>query len=201
MLVKQVEFTKSSANLDQCPKERLPEYAFVGRSNVGKSSLVNTLLARKSMAKTSATPGKTQLINHFKVNENWFLVDLPGYGWARMSKSQKQEWGKILEHYLLQRERLVCVFVLVDLRLPPQKIDVTFLEWLGEEGLPFHIVFTKADKLGKNKIQKNIAAYKKDMLKTWEEMPPYFVSSSVSKIGREDILNYINELNQEFKQL
>ncbi len=201
MLIKQVEFTKSSPNLDECPKEDVPEYAFVGRSNVGKSSLVNTLLGRKSIAKTSSTPGKTQLINHFRVNEDWFLVDLPGYGWAKMSKSQKQEWGKILENYLRERERLVCVFVLVDLRLPPQKIDVTFLEWLGEQGIPFHIVFTKADKLSNSKIHKNLAFYSEEMLKTWEEMPPYFVSSSVSKIGREDILDYIGELNQEFKQL
>lgn len=180
-----------------CPDPTIPEYAFIGRSNVGKSSLINHMTNRKKLAKTSSTPGKTQLINHFLINENWYLVDLPGYGWAQTSKVNKAAWKKMINSYLEERQNLACVFVLVDSRHEPQKIDLEFMEWLGENGIPFSIVFTKADKLGKTQIQSNVASYKKEMRKTWEELPPTFITSSVERVGGEEILDFIDRINAE----
>lgn len=194
-MFKEVTFLTSSTSLSQCPKASIPEYAFIGRSNVGKSSLINTLFHRKELAKTSATPGKTKLINHFVVDAKWCLVDLPGYGWAKVSKKLKDAWDKNLQEYILHRTQLKCVFVLIDSRIPAQKIDLEFMEWLGLNNIPFLIIFTKTDKLSKSQLRKALEAYKKTMLLQWEEMPNYFITSSISKIGREDILSYINELN------
>ncbi|MEQ6167468.1 MULTISPECIES: ribosome biogenesis GTP-binding protein YihA/YsxC [unclassified Ekhidna] len=197
MQIKSAEFIKSSPNVADCPEPTLPEYAFIGRSNVGKSSLINLLTQRRKLAKTSSTPGKTQLINHFLINENWYLVDLPGYGWAQTSKTNKAAWKKMINAYLEERQNLACVFVLVDSRHEPQKIDLEFMEWLGESGIPFSIVFTKVDKLGKNQIQSNVAAYKKEMRKTWEELPPTFVTSSTDRVGGEEIMDFIDRINAE----
>lgn len=197
MQIKSAEFIKSSPNVADCPEPTLPEYAFIGRSNVGKSSLINLLTQRRKLAKTSSTPGKTQLINHFLINENWYLVDLPGYGWAQTSKTNKAAWKKMINAYLEERQNLACVFVLVDSRHEPQKIDLDFMEWLGESGIPFSIVFTKVDKLGKNQIQSNVAAYKKEMRKTWEELPPTFVTSSTDRVGGEEIMDFIDRINAE----
>lgn len=191
----QAEFVTSSAEVSKCPPTQLPEYAFIGRSNVGKSSLVNLLTGRTHLAKVSSTPGKTQLINHFLIDKAWFLVDLPGYGFAKVSKSEKGKWKQMIDNYLLQRMNLVNVFVLVDARHEPQKNDLEFMQWLGENGLPFSIVFTKADKLGTTKLEENIAHYKRMLLKTWEELPPYFISSSESKLGRKEIIEYIRQIN------
>lgn len=195
MQIKTAEFLKSNSDVDKCPKDRLPEYAFIGRSNVGKSSLINMLMQRKSLAKTSGRPGKTQLINHFLINKNWFLVDLPGYGYARVSKSSKKVFQKFITEYFEKREQMVLAFVLVDCRHEPQPIDMEFMQWLGSNGIPFHIIFTKADKLKPKALEKNIEVYTKEMLETWEEMPRYFVTSSSSSIGRDELLNYIEELN------
>lgn len=186
---------KSSAVVGDCPERMIPEYAFIGRSNVGKSSLINHMTNRKKLAKTSGTPGKTQLINHFIINEQWFLVDLPGYGWAQTSKTNKAAWKKMIDEYLRERPNLASVFVLVDIRHEPQKIDLEFIQWLGEEGIPFSIVFTKADKLGKTQIQSNVASYKKQLKETWEELPPTFITSSAEKIGGEEILDFIGRIN------
>ena len=196
MEITQAEFIKSSSREQDCPEAKLPEYAFIGRSNVGKSSLINMLTNRKKLAKTSATPGKTQLINHFLINDAWYLVDLPGYGWAKVSKQDKQNWKKMIDRYLLTRKNLTNVFVLVDSRHDPQKIDVEFIDWLGNEEIPFCIVFTKADKLGKIKLQEQIASYKKSLLKTWDELPPCFVTSSNQKKGKNEILDYIEMINK-----
>ncbi|HTO37651.1 MAG TPA: ribosome biogenesis GTP-binding protein YihA/YsxC [Brumimicrobium sp.] len=196
MNIKSAEFIISNSDVKKCPSDSLPEYAFIGRSNVGKSSLINALTEVKNLAKTSGKPGKTQLINHFLINKEWFLVDLPGYGYAKTSKSNIQKWTAFIEEYLLTRENLVNTFILLDARLEPQKIDVEFMTWCGEHGIPFSMVFTKADKLSKNAVQKNLAAYKREMLKDWEELPPIFVTSSESKEGREELLNYIDEVNQ-----
>lgn len=189
-------FVASFPTYQQCPKERLAEYAFIGRSNVGKSSLINMLTGRNKLAKTSGKPGKTQLINFFLINHHWHLVDLPGYGWAKASKSARKSWSKMIEEYLLYREQLVSLFVLIDSRLPPQKIDMEFMEWLGLHQIPFSLVFTKADKQSPVKTQQSVAAFKKEMLLTWESMPPVFVSSSVDRTGREEIIQYIEELNK-----
>lgn len=197
MQIKSAEFVKSSPNVTDCPDPNIPEYAFIGRSNVGKSSLINHLTGRKKLAKTSSTPGKTQLINHFMINDHWYLVDLPGYGWAQTSKVNKAAWKKMINSYLEQRQNLACVFVLVDIRHEPQKVDLEFMEWLGTEGIPFSIVFTKADKLGKTQIQSNVAGYKKEMKRTWEEIPPTFVTSSTERIGGEEILEFIDRINAE----
>ncbi|WP_436515484.1 ribosome biogenesis GTP-binding protein YihA/YsxC [Ekhidna sp. To15] len=197
MQLKSAEFVKSSPNVADCPEPRIPEYAFIGRSNVGKSSLINLMTNRKKLAKTSSTPGKTQLINHFLINQGWYLVDLPGYGWAQTSKVNKAAWKKMINSYLEERQNLACVFVLVDCRHDPQKIDLEFMEWLGENAIPFSIVFTKADKLGKTQIQSNVANYKKEMRKTWEELPPTFVTSSAEKTGGEEILDFIDRINAE----
>lgn len=190
------EYVGSFSNYQQCPKVRFPEYAFIGRSNVGKSSLINMLTGRNKLAKTSGRPGKTQTINYFLINQGWHLVDLPGYGWAKVSKSARQSWSKMIRDYLLYREQLLSLFILVDSRLPPQKIDMEFIQWVGEHQIPFCIVFTKGDKQSVNKTQQAIAAFRKEMLKTWEAMPPVFVTSSVDRNGREEILHYINEINK-----
>lgn len=196
MHIKSAEFIKSSPNVDECPEASVPEYAFIGRSNVGKSSLINMITDRRKLAKTSATPGKTQLINHFLINQEWYLVDLPGYGWAQTSKVNKAAWKKMIDAYLQKRSNLASVFVLVDSRHEPQKIDMEFMQWLGEEEIPFSIVFTKIDKLGKVQIQSNVSSYKKEMRRTWEELPPTFISSSANKVGAEELLDFIDRINE-----
>ena len=193
--IKTAVFEKSSSKISECPTTKLPEYAFIGRSNVGKSSLINHLTNNKKLAKTSGRPGKTQLINHFLIDGQWYLVDLPGYGWAQVSKTEKAKWKKMIEQYLLKRENLVSVFVLLDSRHPPQKIDLEFMTWLGEQGIPFAMVFTKVDKQSRNQTQTNVAIYRKTMLKQWESLPPIFLSSIVSGEGSE-IIDYIVQLNQ-----
>ena len=186
----------SNSQVAKCPKDRLPEYAFIGRSNVGKSSLINMLTNCKNLAKTSGRPGKTQLINHFKIDDRWFLVDLPGYGYARVSKTTKQVFQRFITDYFEQREQLVSAFVLVDIRHEPQKIDVEFMQWLGERAIPFAIIFTKADKLNPQAIERNVAAYKEALLEWWEEFPPYFVTSAQNKTGKEELTQYIEQTNQ-----
>lgn len=201
MIIKQAEFVISNSEVAKCPKEFLPEYAFIGRSNVGKSSLINMLTGNSKLAKTSSRPGKTQLINHFKINQNWFLVDLPGYGYAKVSKKAKEKFQQFITDYFEQREQLVSTFVLVDIRHDPQKIDLEFFAYLGENGIPFAIVFTKADKLSRSRIEKSIAAYKKILLQDqWEELPPYFITSSESGLGKENLLEYIEQINQTLRQ-
>ncbi|MFD2552670.1 ribosome biogenesis GTP-binding protein YihA/YsxC [Bizionia sediminis] len=197
MEIKSAEFVMSNSDVAKCPKNPLPEYAFIGRSNVGKSSLINMLTNRKSLAKTSGRPGKTQLINHFLINANWYLVDLPGYGYARVSKSSKKTFQKFITDYFRQREQLVSAFVLVDIRHEPQSIDLEFMAWMGENGIPFSIIFTKADKLKPKAIEKHIADYTAIMLQTWEEMPNYFVTSSSKHIGKDHLLNYIQQINDQ----
>jgi GTP-binding protein len=199
MKINQASFLMSNSTYQQCPKPDKPEYAFIGRSNVGKSSLINSIVKKKNLAKTSQTPGKTQLINHFFINEDWYLVDLPGYGYAKVSKVEREKFEKMINEYLTLRTNLVCTFVLIDVRHEPQKVDVEFMQKLGENGLPFCIVFTKADKLSNTAVNRNLAAYEQIMLETWEEMPQYFVTSSVNGTGREEIISYIDELNQGFK--
>ncbi len=200
MLIKTAEFTISAPVVGMCPKDTKPEYAFIGRSNVGKSSLINMLTNNKKLAKTSSTPGKTLLINHFIINREWYLVDLPGYGFAKRSKSEVQRLDQMIRGYILQREQLVNVFVLVDIRLEPQKIDLEFMQWLGESCIPFSILFTKADKLTKAKARASVDAYEKKLLETWEEMPPYFVTSAENKEGREEVLDYIAQINQSIQE-
>ncbi|KOS06529.1 GTP-binding protein [Flavobacterium akiainvivens] len=198
MKINTAEFIISNSDVSKCPKEPLPEYAFIGRSNVGKSSLINMLTGRNSLAKTSGKPGKTQLINHFKINENWFLVDLPGYGYARVSKSTKETFQQFITDYFENREQLVCGFVLVDIRLEAQKIDLEFINYLGEKEVPFCIIFTKADKISKGKQQQHVAAYRKKLLaEGWEEMPQHFVTSSSEGTGREEVLAFIDGVNQD----
>lgn len=197
MKINTAEFIISNSDVSKCPKELLPEYAFIGRSNVGKSSLINMLTGRNSLAKTSGKPGKTQLINHFKINDNWFLVDLPGYGYAKVSKSTKETFQKFITDYFESREQLVCAFVLIDIRHEAQKIDFEFINYLGEIEVPFGIVFTKADKISRGKVEQHVAAYRKALLaNNWEEMPQYFVTSSTEGTGREKLLEYIDEINQ-----
>ena len=189
----------SNSDVMKCPSEPIPEYAFIGRSNVGKSSLINMLMDRKNLAKTSGRPGKTQLINHFKVNDNWFLVDLPGYGYARVSKKDKNTFQKYITNYFQQREQLLCSFVLVDIRHEPQKIDLEFMQWMGENEIPFCIIFTKADKLKPKVIEKNVSEYLKVLTDSmWEEAPQHFVTSSSKAIGRDEVLNFINLINEDF---
>ncbi len=199
MKISSAEFVVSNSDVAKCPKDKLPEYAFIGRSNVGKSSLINMLTSRKSLAKTSGRPGKTQLINHFIINKTWFLVDLPGYGYARVSKSAKKVFQKFITAYFSKRTQLVSAFVLVDCRHEPQKIDLEFMQWLGENQIPFSIIFTKADKLSKNKIPIQINSYIEEMLKYWEEMPNYFITSSSSGLGKEEVLSYIDDINKQLK--
>ncbi len=195
MQIKTATFVISNTDYKKCPPPTLPEYAFIGRSNVGKSSLINMLTDNNKLAKISGRPGKTQLINHFKINDNWFLVDLPGYGYAKVSKKNRNKWQTFIQEYLLNRENLYCLFILIDSRLEPQKIDLEFINWVGQKQIPFSIAFTKADKLTKNKLESNIAAYKKELLKTWEELPTNFITSSTLKMGREDILTFIDGIN------
>lgn len=200
MKINSAEFVISNTDIEKCPKERIPEYAFIGRSNVGKSSLINMLTSRKSLAKTSGKPGKTQLINHFKINNNWFLVDLPGYGYAKVSKKDRSIFAKFIYNYLEKRENLICTFVLVDSRHEPQKIDLLFMEWLGKKRIPFVIVFTKMDKLSSSQLHKNLSKYKTEMLKTWEELPQSFMSSAESKLGKMEILKFIDSTNESVKE-
>ncbi|MFM6976491.1 MAG: ribosome biogenesis GTP-binding protein YihA/YsxC [Sphingobacteriaceae bacterium] len=198
MIIKSAEFVCSNTRTDKLPPADRPEYAFIGRSNVGKSSLINMLLNHKGLAKTSQTPGKTQLINHFMVNNNWYLVDLPGYGYARTSKVNRGEWERFIRYYLRNRENLQCVFVLIDSRLEPQKVDLDFCSWLGEQGIPFLLIFTKADKQSAVKTDQNMAKFRKAMLGFFEEVPQIFITSSENKLGREEVLNLIDELNKGF---
>jgi GTP-binding protein len=198
MKITSAEFIISNSDVSKCPKEPLPEYAFIGRSNVGKSSLINMLTNHKNLAKTSGKPGKTQLINHFKINLNWFLVDLPGYGYARVSKKTKEVFQQFITDYFEKREQLVCAFVLIDIRLEAQKIDLEFINYLGEIEVPFCIIFTKADKISKTKIDSHIAAYRKELIaNNWEEMPEHFVTSALESTGREKVLNFIDDVNNE----
>jgi GTP-binding protein len=196
MEIKKAEFTLSAPMESMCPKDNKPEYAFIGRSNVGKSSLINMLTNNKKLAKTSATPGKTLLINHFIINNEWYLVDLPGYGFAKRSKKEVARLEQMISGYILQREQLVNVFLLVDIRLEPQKIDLEFIQWLGDSSVPFAIVFTKADKLSASKATQQVEAYKKVLLETWEELPPIFVTSAEKRQGRDDLLDYIEQINK-----
>ena len=198
MKINTAEFIISNSIVSLCPQERLPEYAFIGRSNVGKSSLINMLTNHKSLAKTSGRPGKTQLINHFKINNNWFLVDLPGYGYARVSKKTKEVFQQFITDYFEKREQLICAFVLIDIRHEAQEIDLEFITYLGEIELPFCIVFTKADKISKGKVAQHIAAYRTALLKNnWEEMPQHFVTSATEGTGKDKVLEYIGEVNEE----
>jgi GTP-binding protein len=199
MEIKTAEFTLSAPTVSMCPKDTKAEYAFIGRSNVGKSSLINMLARNKKLAKTSSTPGKTLLINHFIINKEWYLVDLPGYGFAKRSKTEVQKLDQMIRGYILGREQLVNVFVLIDIRLEAQPIDLEFMNWLGLSGIPFSIIFTKADKLSASKAKTQVAAYEQKMLETWEEMPPYFVTSAESRQGREEVLDYIDQINRSLK--
>ena len=195
MVIKSAEFVISNSRVEKCPTTGLPEYAFIGRSNVGKSSLINMLTSRKGLAMTSQKPGKTQLINHFIINDAWYLVDLPGYGYARLGKDSRDSLRRMIEDYVLERKELVLLFVLLDCRHDPQKIDLEFIQWLGEEGVPFALVFTKADKLSKGRLAANVEAYKAKLREEWEELPPIFVTSSEERMGRDELLGYIEEIN------
>ncbi|OPC57284.1 YihA family ribosome biogenesis GTP-binding protein [Elizabethkingia miricola] len=195
MLIKSVDFVKSSSKWQECPEANLPEYAFIGRSNVGKSSLINAMMDRKDLAKTSQTPGKTQLINHFLVNETWYLTDLPGYGYAKVSKTLRKSFEKLITNYILNRNNLVNLFVLVDIRHAPQKIDIEFMQWCGESGIPFSIIFTKADKLKPKAIENHVKAYHDELLQFWEELPQSYITSAEKKEGGDTILDFIGETN------
>jgi len=199
MKINKAEFVKSSQKISECPNTNLPEFGFIGRSNVGKSSLINMLTGRKSLAKTSVTPGKTRLINHFLIEESWFLVDLPGYGFAKVSKKDREIFGRLIEDYILKRENLICMFVLIDSRHKPQAIDMEFITWLGEKQVPFHTVFTKADKINKNVLLTNLKAFDETLSENWEELPTRILSSSVTKVGREEILEYIQEYSKNYQ--
>lgn len=196
MIIKKAEYVISSPRVELCPKSGEPEFAFIGRSNVGKSSLINMLTNQKSLAKTSAMPGKTILINHFKINDEWYLVDLPGYGYAKRGKKAQEELTRMISSYILEREQMVNLFVLIDIRHEPQRIDMEFIEWLGENGVPFSIVFTKADKLSGGKAAGNVHRFLTELKKQWEELPPHFITSNVTRQGRDEILSYIEEINR-----
>ena len=200
MNVAHADFVMSNAEVAKCPKSHLPEYAFIGRSNVGKSSLINMLCNRKGLAKTSSRPCKTQLINHFLINKKWYLVDLPGYGYARVSKTQKKVFQKFVTDYFLKRTELISAFLLIDIRHEPQPVDLDFFKWLGEHQIPFSIVFTKADKIKPGTIEKNINNYFDELKKDWEELPPYFVTSASKGNGKEELLGYIQEINESIKE-
>ena len=200
MEIKTAEFTLSSPRESMCPKDSKAEYAFIGRSNVGKSSLINMLCNNKKLAKTSATPGKTLLINHFIINRDWYLVDLPGYGFAKRSKSEVARLDQMISGYILQRKQLACVFVLVDIRHEAMKIDLDFINWLGASGIPLAIVFTKADKLSQGKVQANVEAYKQKLMETWEDLPPIFITSAEKKTGKDELLDYIDSVNKSLKE-
>ena len=191
------EFVVSNTKVEKCPQDNLPEYAFIGRSNVGKSSLINMLTKRPKLAMTSSTPGKTLLINHFLINKEWYLVDLPGYGYASRGKKQVEKIQQIIEDYILEREQMTNLFVLIDCRPEPQKIDLEFMDWLGENGIPFSIIFTKADKLKGGRLKMNCNNYLRELGKEWEELPPYFISSSKNRTGRTEILDYIENISKE----
>jgi GTP-binding protein len=197
MKIKTAHFVISNTDVAKCPSESLPEYAFIGRSNVGKSSLINMLMGQNKLAKTSGKPGKTQLITHFIVNNSWFLVDLPGYGYAKTSKTTRATFQSFITKYFFRRKQLSCAFVLIDIRLKPQKIDLDFMQNLGENAIPFCIIFTKVDKIKANEINRNIAIYQKTMLETWEEMPTYFITSATKKTGRDEVLHFIGQINDE----
>lgn len=199
MIIKSAEFVISNTEYEKCPKSSLPEYAFIGRSNVGKSSLINMITNHSNLAKTSSRPGKTQLINHFLINEEWHLVDLPGYGFARVSKMQKTKWEQFIKEYILKREQLTALVVLIDVRHTPQRIDLEFMEWLATNAIPFVMIFTKADKLKRSKIDKTVQTYKDIMLEQWEELPEMFLSSAETGKGKDQILNYIEEINNSIK--
>lgn len=196
MIIKSAEFVISNTDVKKCPATSLPEYAFIGRSNVGKSSLINMLTQHKGLAMTSQKPGKTQLINHFLINKEWHLVDLPGYGYARVGQANRERLKGIIEDYILEREQLTSLFILLDCRHEPQKIDLEFIEWAGENGVPFALIFTKADKLTRGKLAANLEVYRNKLLETWEELPPIFVTSSEERSGREELLAYIEDINQ-----
>ncbi|MDD2960849.1 MAG: ribosome biogenesis GTP-binding protein YihA/YsxC [Muribaculaceae bacterium] len=196
MIIKSAEFEVSNSEVSKCPDTNIPEYAFIGRSNVGKSSLINMLTNHKGLAKTSSTPGKTLLINHFIINNQWYIVDLPGYGYAQRGKEGRETIKQIIENYILERDQMTNLFVLIDSRHKPQKIDIEFMDWLGENGIPFSIIFTKLDKLGNNVGRANIGLYKEELLKDWEELPPIFLSSSEDQRGKEEILAYIESINK-----
>ena len=201
MLIKTAEFVISSARADRCPPtEGKPEYAFIGRSNVGKSSLINMLTGRKKLAMTSATPGKTLLINHFSINNEWYLVDLPGYGYAKRGKKEMEKLRNLIEYYVLERKELTCLFVLIDSRLTPQRIDLEFIQWLGEEGVPFALIFTKADKSKTTELRKNVDSFLNELRKEWEELPTHFVTSSAQGRGRDEVLDYIEQINTQFHE-
>lgn len=200
MNIKKSEFTISSATISQCPKDTKPEFAFIGRSNVGKSSLINMLCNHKGLAKTSATPGKTLLINHFIINNEWYLVDLPGYGFAKRSKTVQKKLDQMISSYILQRKQLINTFVLIDVRHDPMKIDTDFINWLGESSIPFSIIFTKADKLGPVKAKQNAAKWMNALKEQWEELPPYFITSSEKKTGRDEVLDYVEQILNTLKE-
>ena len=201
MLIKTAEFVISSARADRCPPtDGKPEYAFIGRSNVGKSSLINMLTGRKKLAMTSATPGKTLLINHFSINNEWYLVDLPGYGYAKRGKKEMEKLRNLIEYYVLERKELTCLFVLIDSRLTPQRIDLEFIQWLGEEGVPFALIFTKADKSKTTELRRNVDGFLNELRKEWEELPPHFVTSSAQGRGRDEVLDYIEQINTQFHE-
>jgi GTP-binding protein len=195
------EFLQSNSDFKKCPAEDKPEYAFIGRSNVGKSSLINMLCGKKGLAKTSATPGKTQLINHFVINNQWYLVDLPGYGYAKTSRTEREKWDLMIRSYMQHRKNLMSVFVLIDIRIPPQEKDLDFINWLGEQSIPFGIIFTKSDKQTRIKNEFSVKQFTDRLLKTWESLPPYFITSSENKKGKEELLNYINESNKLFRNI
>ena len=201
MKIESAEFCVSNTDYKKCPKPDKPEFAFIGRSNVGKSSLINMLCGRSNLAKTSSKPGKTQLINHFLINKEWYLVDLPGYGWAKISATQREKWGKMIKDYLLYRENLQCVLLLIDLRIEPQKIDLEFMEWMANSGIAFVIVFTKSDKISKNAIKAQVASYNKELKERWEELPQSFISSSETKLGRDEVLDFIEEVKSSYKSI
>ncbi|HOP04931.1 MAG TPA: ribosome biogenesis GTP-binding protein YihA/YsxC [Tenuifilaceae bacterium] len=195
MVIRSAKFVKSSPKVELCPPANLPEYAFIGRSNVGKSSLINMITGLKALAKVSGTPGKTQLINHFEINESWYLVDLPGYGYAKVSKDKREVFSSMITKYIMNRDNLNNLFILIDSRLEPQAIDLTFINWLGSNQIPFSLIFTKTDKLSSNTLNSSIARYKKELMKTWEELPHIFTCSAVTRTGREEILSFIEEVN------
>ena len=201
MIIKTAEYVISNSDVRQCPDGNLPEYAFIGRSNVGKSSLINMLTGRKGLAKTSSMPGKTLLINHFLINGSWYILDLPGYGYAKRGKDMRDKLRRMIEGYVGQREQMTNLFVLIDSRHAPQKIDLEFMQWLGENGVPFSIVFTKMDKIGKVVGMKNVEAYKKILQQSWEELPPVFLTSSEDKRGRDELLDYIGAVNKSLKNM
>ena len=196
MIINSAEFQCSSPRAAMCPQTDLPEYAFIGRSNVGKSSLINMLTGRNKLAMTSSTPGKTMLVNHFIINKEWYLVDLPGYGFAQRGKREMDKLWNLISHYVLEREQLTCLFVLIDIRHEPQQKDLDFFQFLGENGVPFAIIFTKADKISRQKIQSSVKAYLNVLGEMWEELPPHFITSATSKMGKDDVLNYIDEINK-----